>query len=69
MHDQREATLYLDHGAVKGGPLFIGRFTTAVKMAWAMEATARACARIETPAWVYDAAQLESMRKEDEGCI
>jgi hypothetical protein len=68
MDDQ--ASLYVDDGgALQGDPLFVGPFTDAVKMVWAMETVARGYARIVTAEWTYEAAQLECMRLEDEGPI
>jgi hypothetical protein len=68
--DDREASLYVDDGgALQGDALFVGPFTDAVKMVWAMQPVARSYARIVTPDWVYEAGQLECMRREDEGCI
>jgi hypothetical protein len=68
MDDDREASLYVDDGgALQGDPLFVGPFTDAVKMVWAMETVPRSYARIVTANWVYEAGQLECMRREDEG--
>jgi hypothetical protein len=69
MDDEPQATLYLDHGALKGEPLFTGSFIEAVKMVWVMAPVARSYARIETAEWSYDAGQIEDMRREDEGEI
>jgi hypothetical protein len=67
---QDMASLYVDDsGALQGDALFVGPFTDAVKMVWAMPAASRLSARIVTPDWVYEAGQLECMRREDEGCI
>jgi hypothetical protein len=68
MHDM--ASLYVDDGDVlQGDALFVGPFTDAVKMVWAMSPAARSYARIVTADWVYEARQLECMRREDEGGI
>jgi hypothetical protein len=67
--DDDQATLYLDHEALEGQSFFKGSFVRAVKLVWKMEPAARAYARIETPDWSYGAAQIEDMRREDEGEI
>jgi hypothetical protein len=67
---EMEAALYLDdQGALTGEPLFEGAFTDASRFVWAMKPDAWIYARIETPGRTYSAAELESMRKEDEGEI
>jgi hypothetical protein len=67
---QDMASLYVDDGgALQGDALFVGPFTDAVKMVWAMPAASRLKVQIVTPDWVYEAAQLEDMRREDEGAV
>jgi hypothetical protein len=67
---QDMASLYVDDGgALQGDALFVGPFTDAVKMVWVMPAASRLRARVVTPDWVYEAAHLEDMRREDEGGV
>jgi hypothetical protein len=71
MDEDREASLYLDTdgGGLIGEAIFAGSFVDACKLVWALTPVARTYVRIETADASYDAAQLESMRCEDEGRI
>jgi hypothetical protein len=68
MDGDSEASLYVDDGGeLEGDPLFTGSITAALKIVWAMQPAARGCARIVTVEWVYQAPQIERMRREDAG--
>lgn len=64
MQDEQNATIYVDHHALAGKPLFVGSFVEASETVWAMKALTRIYARIETPGGRYDSARLEAMRGE-----
>jgi hypothetical protein len=67
MDDDCEACLYVDLGASAGKPLFAGSFADMCKMFVVMPAASRSHTRIVTAERTYHAAQLEALRREDEG--
>jgi hypothetical protein len=69
MIDPTDDALVIRGPADTGVPIFRGPFTDACKFVWGMPPDERAGVSVLEGDVVYDAAQLESMRGEDEGEI